>query len=104
MKIEKESQRYQALKEHAENKLKLENEEITQVHSKAQAEAMALQVSLRKAHTQIYSVENTVEHKSKENDELTRICDDIISKMKILPQPPSTFLSVCLLSIYLIFP
>uniref|UniRef100_A0A8C9PTJ9 Transforming acidic coiled-coil containing protein 3 n=1 Tax=Spermophilus dauricus TaxID=99837 RepID=A0A8C9PTJ9_SPEDA len=82
VRIEKESQRYQALKAHAEEKLGLANEEITQVRSKAQAEALAYQASLRKAQMQIHSLEKTVEQKTKENDELTRICDDLISKME----------------------
>lgn len=81
-KIEKEGQRYQALKAHAEEKLKLASEEIAQVRSKAQAEALAFQASLRKAQMQIHSLEETVEQKIKENDELTRICDDLISKME----------------------
>nr|XP_027796113.1 transforming acidic coiled-coil-containing protein 3 isoform X3 [Marmota flaviventris] len=82
VRIEKEGQRYQALKAHAEDKLRLANEEITQVRSKAQAEALAYQASLRKAQMQIHSLEKTVEQKTKENDELTRICDDLISKME----------------------
>ncbi|XP_013211354.2 transforming acidic coiled-coil-containing protein 3 isoform X3 [Ictidomys tridecemlineatus] len=82
VRIEKEGQRYQALKAHAEEKLRLANEEITQVRSKAQAEALAYQASLRKAQMQIHSLEKSVEQKTKENDELTRICDDLISKME----------------------
>ncbi|XP_062068726.1 transforming acidic coiled-coil-containing protein 3 isoform X2 [Lepus europaeus] len=80
--VEKEAQRYQALKAHAEEKLKLASEEIAQVRSKAQAEALAFQASLRKAQMQIQSLEKTVEQKVKENEELTRICDDLISKME----------------------
>ncbi|XP_022410519.2 transforming acidic coiled-coil-containing protein 3 isoform X2 [Delphinapterus leucas] len=80
--IEKEGQRYQALKAHAEEKLQLANEEITQVRSKAQAEALALQAVLRKEQMRIHSLEKVVEQKTKENDELTRICDDLISKME----------------------
>ncbi|KAK2092512.1 Transforming acidic coiled-coil-containing protein 3 [Saguinus oedipus] len=68
-------QRYQALKAHTKEKLQLANEEITQVRSKAQAEALALQASLRKE-----QMERTV-GKTKENEELTRICDNLISKM-----------------------
>ncbi|XP_012519137.1 PREDICTED: transforming acidic coiled-coil-containing protein 3 [Propithecus coquereli] len=82
VRIDKEGQRYQALKAHAEEKLKLANEEIAQVRSKAQAEALALQASLRKEQMRVHSLEKTVEQKTKENDELTRICDDLISKMK----------------------
>ncbi|XP_065734061.1 transforming acidic coiled-coil-containing protein 3 [Phocoena phocoena] len=80
--IEKEGQRYQALKAHAEEKLQLANEEITQVRSKAQAEALALQAVLRKEQMRVHSLEKVVEQKTKENDELTRICDDLISKME----------------------
>lgn len=47
VRTEKEGQRYQALKTHAEEELKLLNE-ITQVWSKAQAEALTIYVSLRK--------------------------------------------------------
>lgn len=82
VKIGKEGQRYQALKAHAEEKLKMANEEIAQVRSKAQAEALALQASLRKAQLQIQSLEKTVEQKTKENDELNRICDELIAKME----------------------
>ncbi|XP_066240653.1 transforming acidic coiled-coil-containing protein 3 [Saccopteryx leptura] len=82
VRIEKEGQRYQALKAHAEEKLQLANEEIAQVRSKAQAEALAFQASLRKEQMRVHSLEKTVEQKTKENDELTRICDDLISKME----------------------
>lgn len=105
------------------------NEEITQVRSKAQAEALALQAVLRKEQMRVHSLEKVVEQKvgtgdprvqaewgrsgppgsrssgpapsseragralgeirdlilllqTKENDELTRICDDLISKME----------------------
>ncbi|KAG8508633.1 Transforming acidic coiled-coil-containing protein 3 [Galemys pyrenaicus] len=80
--IEKEGQRYQALKAHAEEKLRLANEEIAQVRSKAQAEASAFQAGLRREQMRVHSLEKTVEQKTKENEELTRICDDLISKME----------------------
>nr|KAF6502917.1 transforming acidic coiled-coil containing protein 3 [Molossus molossus] len=80
--VQREGQRYQALKAHAEEKLRLANEEIAQVRSKAQAEALAFQASLRKEQMRVHSLEKAVEQKAKENDELTRICDDLISKME----------------------
>ncbi|XP_063086388.1 transforming acidic coiled-coil-containing protein 3 isoform X1 [Cavia porcellus] len=80
--VEKEGQRYQALKAHAEEKLRLANEMIAQVRSKAQAEALAFQANLTKAQMQIHSLEKAVEQKSKENEELTRIYDNLISKVK----------------------
>ncbi|XP_047564593.1 uncharacterized protein LOC125087888 [Lutra lutra] len=80
--IEKEGQWYQALKAHVEEKLQLASEEIAQVRSKAQAESLAFQASLRKEQMRIHLLEKTVEQKTKENEELTRICDDLISKME----------------------
>ncbi|XP_058518261.1 transforming acidic coiled-coil-containing protein 3-like [Ochotona princeps] len=80
--IEKEAQSYQALKAQASEKLQLVNEELAQVCSKAQAEALAFQASLRKAQMQIESLEKAVEQKGRENEELTRIYVGLISKME----------------------
>ncbi|KAM6136743.1 transforming acidic coiled-coil-containing protein 3 [Phoenicopterus ruber ruber] len=80
--IKKEEQRYQALKAHAEEKLHRANEEIAQVRSKAKSETAALQASLRKEQMRIQSLERSLEQKTKENDELTKICDDLILKME----------------------
>lgn len=79
--IKKEEQRYQALKAHAEEKLHQANEEIAQVRNKAKSETAALQASLRKEQMRIQSLERSLEQKTKENDELTKICDDLILKM-----------------------
>lgn len=80
--IKKEEQRYQALKAHAEEKLHQANEEIAQVRSKSKSETAALQASLRKEQMRIQSLERNLEQKTKENDELTKICDDLILKME----------------------
>ncbi|KAM6073232.1 transforming acidic coiled-coil-containing protein 3 isoform 2-T2 [Theristicus caerulescens] len=80
--IKKEEQRYGALKAHAEDKLHQANEEIAQVRSKAKSEIAALQASLRKEQMRIQSLERSLEQKTKENDELTKICDDLILKME----------------------
>ncbi|KAM9192969.1 transforming acidic coiled-coil-containing protein 3 isoform 2-T2 [Mergus octosetaceus] len=80
--IKREEQRYQALKAHAEEKLHQANEEIAQVRSKAKSETAALQASLRKEQMRIQSLERSLEQKAKENDELTKICDDLILKME----------------------
>ncbi|XP_071609389.1 transforming acidic coiled-coil-containing protein 3 isoform X2 [Heliangelus exortis] len=79
--IKKEEQRYQVLKAHAEEKLQQANEEIAQVRSKANSETAALQASVRKEQMRIQSLEKSLEQKTKENDELTKICDDLILKM-----------------------
>ncbi|NXB80119.1 TACC3 protein, partial [Donacobius atricapilla] len=80
--IKKEEQRYQALKAHAEEKLQQANEEIAQVRSKVKSETAALQATLRKEQMRIQSLERSLEQKTKENDELTKICDDLILKME----------------------
>ncbi|XP_073467033.1 transforming acidic coiled-coil-containing protein 3 [Aquarana catesbeiana] len=80
--IKKEEQRYQALKAHAEEKLNRANEEIAQVRTKFKSEATALQATLRKEQMKVQSLERTLEQKAKENDELTKICDDLIMKME----------------------
>ncbi|KAJ6661718.1 hypothetical protein lerEdw1_013240 [Lerista edwardsae] len=80
--IKKEELRYQALKAHAEEKLHQANEEIAQGRSKAKAEVAALQAGLRKEQMRIQSLERSIEQKEKENNELTKICDDLISKME----------------------
>ncbi|NXY44675.1 TACC3 protein, partial [Ceuthmochares aereus] len=80
--IKKEEQRYQALKAHAEEKLHQANEGIAQVRSRAASETAALQASLRKEQMRIQSLERSLEQKTKENEELTKICDDLILKME----------------------
>ncbi|XP_062822374.1 transforming acidic coiled-coil-containing protein 3-like isoform X6 [Anolis carolinensis] len=80
--IKKEEQRYQALKAHAEEKLCKANEAIAQARSKAKTKALALQATLRKEQMRIQSLEKSIEQKTKENEELTKICDDLISKME----------------------
>ncbi|XP_005148597.2 transforming acidic coiled-coil-containing protein 3 isoform X1 [Melopsittacus undulatus] len=80
--IKKEEQRYQALKAHAEEKLLQANEEIAQVRNKAELETTALQASLRKEQMKNQTLEGNLEQKIKENDELLKLCDDLILKMK----------------------
>ncbi|XP_069488247.1 transforming acidic coiled-coil-containing protein 3 isoform X2 [Ambystoma mexicanum] len=80
--ISKEEQRYQALKAHAEEKLNKANEEIAQVRSKSRSEIAAMHASMRKEQMRIHSLEQALEQKTKENDELTKICDDLIMKME----------------------
>ncbi|XP_029142466.1 transforming acidic coiled-coil-containing protein 3 [Protobothrops mucrosquamatus] len=82
--IKKEEQRYQALKAHAEEKLDQANEEIAQVRSKAQSEVAALDANLRKEQMRVQSLESSIEQKVKENKELTKICEELISKMEKL--------------------
>ncbi|XP_078079176.1 transforming acidic coiled-coil-containing protein 3-like [Mustelus asterias] len=80
--IQKDEQRYRALKVHAEEKLNQANEEIAQVRNKYKAEIAALQAHLRKEQMKANSLERSLEEKTKENVELSKICDELISKME----------------------
>ncbi|XP_032869744.1 transforming acidic coiled-coil-containing protein 1 isoform X5 [Amblyraja radiata] len=79
--VKQEEQRYQALKMHAEEKLDKANEEIAQVRSKAHAEGAAMQATLRKEQMKVDSMERTIQQKNQEIEELTKICDELISKL-----------------------
>ncbi|XP_044152865.1 transforming acidic coiled-coil-containing protein 2 isoform X1 [Bufo gargarizans] len=79
--VKKEEQRYHALKIHAEEKLDRANSDIAQVRSKSQQEHAAYQASLRKEQLRVDALERTLEQKNKEIEELTKICDELISKM-----------------------
>ncbi|XP_047439305.1 transforming acidic coiled-coil-containing protein 1 isoform X2 [Mugil cephalus] len=81
MRIKQEEQRYQTLKVHAEEKLDKANEEIAQVRSKANAEGVALNASLRKEQMKVESLERAVLQKNQEIEELTKICDELIAKL-----------------------
>ncbi|XP_016091500.1 transforming acidic coiled-coil-containing protein 1 isoform X1 [Sinocyclocheilus grahami] len=79
--VRQEEQRYQTLKIHAEEKLDKANEEIAQVRSKANAESVALNASLRKEQMKAESMERALEQKNQEIEELSKICDELIAKL-----------------------
>ncbi|XP_053723012.1 transforming acidic coiled-coil-containing protein 1-like isoform X2 [Synchiropus splendidus] len=81
VRIKQEEQRYLTLKAHAEEKLDKANEEIAQVRSKANAEGVALNASLRKEQMKVDSLERAVLQKNQEIEELTKICDELIAKL-----------------------
>ncbi|KAK1175453.1 transforming acidic coiled-coil-containing protein 3-like [Acipenser oxyrinchus oxyrinchus] len=80
--IKKEEQRYQTLKAHAEEKISLANEEIAQVRTKSKAENAALQATLRREQMKIQSLDRSLEQKAKENEELTKLCDELIMNVQ----------------------
>ncbi|KAM3611853.1 uncharacterized protein V6R79_025014 [Siganus canaliculatus] len=79
--VKQEEQRYQTLKVHAEEKLDKANEEIAQVRAKASSESVALTASLRKEQMRNESLEQALQQKNQEIEELTKICDELIAKM-----------------------
>ncbi|XP_074494205.1 transforming acidic coiled-coil-containing protein 1-like isoform X2 [Sebastes fasciatus] len=79
--VKQEEQRYQTLKLHAEEKLDKANEEIAQVRAKASSENMAMTAGLRKEQMKNESLEQALQQKNQEIEELTKICDELIAKM-----------------------
>uniref|UniRef100_A0A4W4FVC6 Transforming acidic coiled-coil-containing protein C-terminal domain-containing protein n=2 Tax=Electrophorus electricus TaxID=8005 RepID=A0A4W4FVC6_ELEEL len=79
--VKQEEQRYHTLKLHAEEKLDKANEEIAQVRSRANAESVALNASLRKEQMKVESLERALQQKNQEIEELTKICDELIAKL-----------------------
>ncbi|XP_077992931.1 uncharacterized protein LOC144446953 isoform X3 [Glandiceps talaboti] len=80
-KLKKHEQRYQTLKSHAEEKIESANLEIDKVRKANTAEIAGLQAALKREQMKVQSLERQVEQKTKENEELTSICDELISKM-----------------------
>uniref|UniRef100_A0A672ZL71 Transforming, acidic coiled-coil containing protein 3 n=1 Tax=Sphaeramia orbicularis TaxID=375764 RepID=A0A672ZL71_9TELE len=80
--IKKEEQRYQMLKVHAEEKIGHANEEIAEVRSKNRAEISALQAQLRREQLKVQSLEKSLDQKVKEAEELTKLCDELISNVQ----------------------
>lgn len=80
--IKKEEQRYQTLKAHAEEKIGHANGEIAEVRSKYKAEVSALQAQLRREQLKVQSLEKSLDQKEKEAEELTKLCDELISKVQ----------------------
>jgi hypothetical protein len=81
LKLRKQDQRYEMLKSHAEETLEKANKEIESMARSQDSEMARLTASLKKTEMKAVSLERTVDQKAKENDELTAICDELISKV-----------------------
>ena len=77
----KAEERYELLKSHAETKLADANHRLEEVQKGRAGEIAKLQALLRKAEMRVASLERTVDQKTSENDELTKICDELISRV-----------------------
>ncbi|MCJ8731081.1 hypothetical protein PDJAM_G00191810 [Pangasius djambal] len=80
--LQKEEQRYQMLKTHAEEKIDQANKQIAEVRSKMGAEVSALQVQLRREQLKVQSLEKNLEQKTKEVEDVTKLCDELIAKVQ----------------------
>uniref|UniRef100_A0A8C5E758 Transforming acidic coiled-coil-containing protein C-terminal domain-containing protein n=1 Tax=Gouania willdenowi TaxID=441366 RepID=A0A8C5E758_GOUWI len=81
--IKKEEQRYHTLKAHAEEKINQANEGIAEVQAKSKAEVSALQAQLRREQLKVHSLQRSLEQKEKETEELTKLCDELITKVQM---------------------
>ena len=54
---------------------------MEQIQRSKSAEVAKLQAMMRKADMRVSTLERTMEQKTRENKELTEICDDLISKV-----------------------
>lgn len=80
-KVKKQADLYEILKARAEERLESAGAEIDNVRKTSEAEIAALRAQLKKAEMKIESLENSLEQKTKENVELTNICDELIARV-----------------------
>ncbi|XP_076372072.1 transforming acidic coiled-coil-containing protein 3-like [Tachypleus tridentatus] len=80
-KLKKHEQMYEMLRNRTEEKLDSANVEIENAKKVTEAEMAVLTAQLRKAEMRISSLEKNLEHKTKENAELSNICDELIAKV-----------------------
>jgi len=80
-KTKKQDEKYERLKMHAEDTLEKANREIENLSKSQDTEIARLTAMLKKAEMKAVSLERTVDQKNKENEELTAICDELISKV-----------------------
>ncbi|CAF1107725.1 unnamed protein product [Didymodactylos carnosus] len=83
---EEQKQKYQVLKQHAQEKLDKANEEIEKLRKIHTTESESVQAQLRYAQLRVQSLEQELQstkqelqQKKKENTELTNICDELLA-------------------------
>merc|ERR1712037_433328 len=79
--VRKSGERFELLKADAERQLEEANTRLGEVKKSKASELAKLSIMLRKAQMQVVSLEKEKEQKEAENAELTKICDDLISKL-----------------------
>lgn len=72
---------YDLLKQHATSKLNHANEELQKINRTHEAEVLKLNAMIKRKELHITSLEETVSQKTKANEELTAICDELINKV-----------------------
>ncbi|GAB6025447.1 Transforming acidic coiled-coil-containing protein 3 [Chamberlinius hualienensis] len=77
----KQVDKYSILKNKAEETLQTANMEIECLRKTSDAEVAALKAQLKKTEMKVESLEKLMEQKTRENEELTNICDELIAKV-----------------------
>ncbi|XP_059047958.1 uncharacterized protein LOC131843344 [Achroia grisella] len=72
---------YELLKQHATSKLNHANQELEKMNRAHEAEVLKLNAMIKRKELHITSLEETLTQKTKANEELTAICDELINKV-----------------------
>nr|KAJ3421144.1 Transforming acidic coiled-coil-containing protein 3 [Polyrhizophydium stewartii] len=80
--VEVANKRFDSLRAHAEAKLEEANVKIERVRSTYEKEIAALRAKLSRMEVQTQTLERNLQTKTQENQELTKICDDLVSQME----------------------
>jgi transforming acidic coiled-coil-containing protein 3 len=75
--------KFNQLKHHAEKKLEQANIEIARVRINNEQELAGIRAKSLRAEMRIGTLERGIDDKIKENKELTRICDELVTQMEI---------------------
>ncbi|TGZ75211.1 hypothetical protein CRM22_000510 [Opisthorchis felineus] len=78
--LQRQETKYLALKKHAEEKLLKVTQDTEAAKQEAESNATRLQASLRMMEVQVKGLEAQLEQKKRENAELTKICEELLSK------------------------
>ncbi|KAI8612379.1 transforming acidic coiled-coil-containing protein-domain containing protein [Chytriomyces sp. MP71] len=83
--VQEAGERYEMLKAHAEDKLESANVEIARVRAGLEKEITALRIKVSRAELHVASLVKSMESKTAENAELTKICDDLLLQIENSP-------------------
>ncbi|CAG5004132.1 unnamed protein product [Parnassius apollo] len=79
--LQKMQNNYELLKQHATSKLNHANQELERLNRSHEAEILKLNAMIKRKELHITSLEETLAQKTKANEELTAICDELINKV-----------------------
>ncbi|CAL4081334.1 unnamed protein product, partial [Meganyctiphanes norvegica] len=80
-KLRRQEEKFLEFQKHAEEKIQQANEEFEGMRRSNDQEMTKMAALLKKAEMKIVSLQDALDRKSRENQELTQLCDDLISKV-----------------------